>query len=286
MRTAKNYFNASRLDYSESKQADCKKCGRVFRDERIVWGGRPLTDFRGMCESCSKISLLPRIPLLTTAPQTQVSLKCDVRMTEEEAVGAMAKNYGNLTALYCLAANGDKRALPILLELGFLMTHFLEMFAKCQPEKLRPYAHHALSWPMFAGPKSGKTNDVLLRQIELGHNLSIGKWNLRAPSTCAARIMWNWLGQNRSDLKLPPFDRKTAKQWFDQGWAALLYATEGKPEKDNFLRGIGKHRERHSENGKVPQQEKFTPATGEANIRDGIKKQLWQSFKNFIPKSP
>lgn len=281
---AKKYFNDSKLDYTESKQAHCEICGHVFRDERLVWGSKPSTDFRGMCESCFKFSLLPSVTLLTTKLQTQVSAKTDVRLKAEEAQAMWFNTGQNLAGLFCLAGNGDERALSIFLDLAFLMTEYLDMFARRQPEKLRPHARNKLAWPMYVGPKRGKTNDALLRKIELGRNLRTGKWNPSARSTAVALMIWKWLGQNCDDLKLPPFNSKTGKQWFEQGWTALLYATSGRPEKDEFLRHIGNHRERHSEN--IGQQKKATSATRETNIRDGIKKQLWQSFKNFIPKPP
>ncbi len=284
MSTAKRFYNSSKRDYVEEKQAECENCGGSFTDSRIVWGGKPATNFRGTCENCWQCSLLPPIPLLTTKPRTQVSLKSDVRMKPEDVDLIRSKNVENLTVLYCLAGNGDERALQVLLELGFLLTHFLEVFARRQPEKLRPYARKELAWPMFTGPKRGKTNETLLRNIELARDIKLGKWNPEARTTSAALVMWVWLCQNCAELKLPPFDRQTAKQWFEKGWSAVLYATRGKPEKDEFLRQTGEHRKRHSE--QIGQQSHATAATREANIRDGIKWQLWQSFQNFVPKSP
>jgi len=60
--------------------------------------------------------------------------------------------------------------------------------------------------------------------------------------------------------------------------------SEEHPEKDSYLRRIGSHYGQHSKN--IGAQEEVTPATREANIRAGIKKQVWQSFRSITRNVP
>jgi hypothetical protein len=94
-----------------------------------------------------------------------------------------------------------------------------------------------------------------------------------------------WLRTNQTALGLPELTTQaTRKQWFEMGWTALLDVTGERPETDSHLRQIGQHYGEHSKN--TGAQKRFTPATRESNIRAGIKKQLWQSFRNLTRHLP
>jgi hypothetical protein len=96
--------------------------------------------------------------------------------------------------------------------------------------------------------------------------------------------MLNWLLNNQSALGVPPLTAKTRKLWFSTGWKALLVETNGHPEHHPYMRKIGTHYGDHSKN--TGAQAKVTNATREANIRGGIRKQLWQSFKSVTKNIP
>jgi hypothetical protein len=85
----------------------------------------------------------------------------------------------------------------------------------------------------------------------------------------------DWL---KAALALRKFKAKTYKEWFEVAWAILKdRAKKNIIEKDPTLRPFGLYRKKHSE--------KPSPATVEANIRDGIKTKLKRAFKRIAPDS-
>jgi hypothetical protein len=75
-----------------------------------------------------------------------------------------------------------------------------------------------------------------------------------------------------SDLK--PLSADSWKEWFEARWAAVLDATEGRPEKDPRLKPLGVYRNKR----KVVKYGRPQKGTIEANIRDGIKTSLKRAF--------
>jgi hypothetical protein len=203
----------------------------------------------------------------------------------EEGPGPVADALG----LFFAAVRGDQAVIKGLLDSASTVIAILGAIAKNNPDVLRPVARKLLVWPDLIGVKEGyrKKNKWLLKHLEVGKECSMrGKWNPEAPATQTALLMLTWLRTNQGVLGLPSLTGGTRSQWFGAAWAALLDATEDHPEKDAYLRQIGWHYGQHSKRTRA--QKKVTPATRESNIRAGIKKQLWQSFKNLtlhVPKS-
>ena len=188
----------------------------------------------------------------------------------------------HLEDLFVRADRGDGPAIRSLLDGAFTAIKFLRVIAQRNPDVLRPYARKAPLWPDLIGKRkvSIEWNRWLLDTLEVGKESPLrGKANYKAHATQTAALILYWLQENQATLGLPILTLRTRKQWFEIGWDALLYVSGEHPEKDNYLRQIGSHYGQHSKN--IGAQEKVTPATREANIRAGIRKQVWQSFRSI-----
>jgi hypothetical protein len=193
----------------------------------------------------------------------------------------------HLQDLFVHADRGDGPAIRSLVDGAFTAIKFLRVIAQRNPDVLRPYARKADVWPDLIGKRkvSVEWNRWLLDTLEVGKESPLrGKANYKAPATQTAAFMLHWLKENRATLGLPILTQGTRKQWFEMGWDALLYVSGEHPESDSYLRQIGSHFGQHSKN--IGAQEKVTPATREANIRAGIRKQVWQSFRSITRNVP
>jgi hypothetical protein len=189
--------------------------------------------------------------------------------------------------LFFAAVGGEPVVIKGLLNDAVTVIAILGAVAKRNPDVLRPIARKQLFWPDLIGVKEGSSdhNKWLLKHLEVGKECPMrGKWNPKSPATQIALLMYTWLRTNQGALELPLLTQETKKQWFEAGWTALLDVTEHCPEKITHLRQIGQHYGQHSKN--VGAQTRVTPATRESNIREGIRKQVWQSFQNLTRHSP
>ena len=84
-------------------------------------------------------------------------------------------------------------------------------------------------------------------------------------------------------MALDNFNDLTAKAWFELGWKLILRQTGGHPERFSNLREMGERRRQHS--NEIGQQDKVTPATGDCNVRDGIRDRLQKAFRVIAPKA-
>jgi hypothetical protein len=201
----------------------------------------------------------------------------------EEGPGPVADALG----LFFAAVRGDQAVIRGLLDSATTVIAILGAIAINNPDVLRPIARKLMVWPDVIGVKEGyrEKNEWLLKHLEVGKECSMrGKWNPKSPATATALFMYMWLQTNQRALGLPRLTHDTKKQWFEAGWMALCDVTQHHPEEHAFLRQIGRHYEQHSKN--TGAQERVTAATRESNIRAGIKKQLWQSFKNLTQHLP
>jgi hypothetical protein len=231
-----------------------------------------------------KLDLLPGFYLPTLDKSSGPVQPSDSRLSLDLAKSLKRSMLSQIETLFHFADNGDAYANRILLDVAMASNLFLESIAGRQPELLRPLARQLLIWPALIGPKSAtdEKNKLLLKRLEVAKNYPYsGKWNPKSPSTKVAIMMERWLQESADILQLPPLrNLAAAKQWFECGWEALSLVTAGAPEKNEFLRKIGLHREKHSE--QRGQQTKATAKTGETNIRDGIRKQVQQSFLSLV----
>ncbi len=193
----------------------------------------------------------------------------------------------HLQDLFVRADRGDGLAIRSLVDGAFTAITMLRVIAQRHPDILRPYARRTPVWPDLIGKRkvSMEWNKRLLDTLEVGKESPFrGKANYKAPATQTAALMRHWLTENRTILDLPILIQGTRKQWFEIGWDALLYVSAEHPENDNYLRQIGVHYGQHSK--KIGAQKQVTPATREVNIRAGIKKQVWQSFRSITRNVP
>lgn len=176
----------------------------------------------------------------------------------------------------------DSPVLLALLGIAGKAIRALNEIATQFPERVQPVSRDMIAWPAIISCKAAteRQNKKLMDDIQLGaESIHRGQWQPKA-STREAAQMYLWLRENKARLELPKLSRQTWEAWFEAGWQELLRITGGQPEKDEGLRAIGEHYGEHSKNNGV--QAKATPATKEANIRHGIRKQLRQSFKGYV----
>jgi hypothetical protein len=188
-----------------------------------------------------------------------------------------------IKALLILSENGDQLALFNLVGIVAETTHAINAIASVRPELARPLAQISLGWPAVISRKKAHREEMrtLIDKIQLGtKSICNGASQLDKPATKIAFQLYLLLQENQPSLQLPPLTTETWDVWFRAGWEMLLWTTNRHPEKDESLREIGRHYGQHSKNS--GQQEKVTPATREANIRAGIRKQLRQSFKLIL----
>jgi hypothetical protein len=188
-----------------------------------------------------------------------------------------------IEALLILSANGDQLALFNLVGIVEEAANRINSIASVRPELVRPLAQISLAWPGLVSRNKTHREEMrrLIDKIELGSKaIGGGASQLDKPATETAFKLYLRLQKDQLSLRLPPLTATTWDDWFRAGWKMLLRATSGHPEKDGFLREIGKHYGEHSKN--TGQQKTVTPATREANIRAGIRKQLRQSFKGLL----
>jgi hypothetical protein len=85
-------------------------------------------------------------------------------------------------------------------------------------------------------------------------------------------------------MSLPTLNRACADEWAKAIWEMVLTTHGEHPENDPKLREMGEHRGRHSEY--IGQQFSVTPATGNANIRDGIKQRIIKAVRLLARSNP
>ena len=220
--------------------------------------------------------------------------------------------------IYNQAKKGHPRFSGLLWELAAFSTERLQKLANENPELLKINAVHQHNWPGFIGPHpdENKKNLKLIESLGVGKKAELNLYPSGKPwsnYTLANRFMRDYyylisnikmtpltdeisdeLGilknsailhkERREKIKnLPELNKKTAPIWFEIMWEHMMEEYDGHPEKsppDNpelpALRELGEHRGSHSKH--LGQQEKVTPDTREANIKDGIKKRLKQAL--------
>ena len=197
----------------------------------------------------------------------------------------------DLKRIFQLADNGDPNSIGLLVGIAMVATEMLGILAHKNPKLLHPWSTNQDVWPTLIGRKAfirgeqkkrpnkkeskPTLHDWLIERLRLGENSPLRSGWHNTPSTISALYMLRWLEDNKDRLKLPAFSAQTRSRWFEIGWEALLLVTNGKPEKNKYLRGIG-----------LQQGQTKTAQTGvtnptrilESNIRDRIKGSMKSSF--------
>lgn len=183
-----------------------------------------------------------------------------------------------------------------------------------KPQLARELASSVSSWPFLIHGRPGELKSIpnKLRDLGVGTRTAIKSSIRGRPSTHSTVLSQYYMGKIfqiricerlatnftgpweteeldypediRSEIgHMPVLSQKTREKWFSLIWKLIMHDYNGHPERVppdgsslHNLRSLGKHRGRHSVYEGY--QEKLTPATKEANIRDGIKNRLKQSF--------
>jgi len=213
-----------------------------------------------------------------------------------------------LSLLHEFAVEGDAAALGELSEmLGDAIQHLNDL----PPEFVRQVSRHRMHWPVLAGqhPLQNKGVQRELAALQVGEATEWRKharwgvgWGGRMNTAskeaiCLVGLLqanaargrevskiskadWqNWPRWAKACRTLPPLAKDTADKWFAVGWQAILDETNGRPETIPALFEIGSHRAEHSK--RTGQQNKTTPRTAAANIREGIKERIRQAIHSM-----
>ena len=215
--------------------------------------------------------------------------------------------------------NGNREAADSLVQLGIYIAGILEEQSVKHLEIFKFIAELQPVWPALVAPTPHNSQYVKKRMKMLGlasksdfsmhpqarwSPSNIATWNaISIIGTIRANQEWKKIRQtliteNRNSpipikftappawvkkcWELPPLTKRTAKEWFNVGWDALMEVTDGHPEHDSELRPLGLYRTRHSVY--VGAQKIETPGTVEANIRDGIKARLLEAVTSLSQK--
>jgi hypothetical protein len=189
-----------------------------------------------------------------------------------------------LSDLIRLAEAGDELSVMPLVGAALETVSTLNSIAKRRPELVYPVSRNTFCWPALISRKRALTqaNKKLMDTLQLGRGgiYSEREWQISAPSTYFALMLFG-MGQLRAAAgRFPHFTRKTKKQWFEKNWNALL--KEGfKPEESALLAPLGK-----SKATKTPKYGfYFHKRSRDANVRSEIKRKVWKAFdKIFEPR--
>lgn len=282
MKTRRQPINESAQDYFEIQLLRCT-CGKEYESKRLVWDGKPATPHSTFCADCEVFSTCTPFTLPTNKKSKPHWDRVESTPTSVELAARIWPMYRDLCAL---AYNGDDLALSVLVQSAKAMTAVLQRIALCDSKRLIPMAQHDIVWPGLIGRKSAfeKTNQKIIKALKVGakspHN---GPWHPDSPATTTAICIDHWLHCNQHKLNLPAFSSTTARNWFERGWTGLLFSTNGTPERNAYLRGIGKSAVgKKSVSRGMPAQ---TKGMRRDDVRAKIKENVWRSFCsiNSIP---
>ena len=179
------------------------------------------------------------------------------------------------------AASGDKVAAAAVAAIAGTAVERLNSIVSANPDAVRFVAMRSLAWPAFISTKRIFTeeNKELLALLDLGHGGPFSKreWQLSAPSTKGAFLIWEILiTLNVCDTSRPATPARK-KALFECGWKAFLDLGQV-PEDHPLLGPLGK-----SHAAKKPKYCKvLRPATRASNMRAAIRRKVWRAFDKLI----
>ena len=190
-----------------------------------------------------------------------------------------------LFRIFHLADNGDERAIRLLHDVADGAVEGLEDIARRQPHLLRPFARKGSRWPTFIGKKTtafAALHRTRLKELQIGaENPFAGNWQPNSPATMTAIYMHRWLELKQWALGLPSPDTPgAALKWFEVGWRALLVRTDGHPEKDVFLKQLGRRGLKLT--AKRYKGDRLPTQSEAVNRRAEIKKRVKQAYLGFV----
>ena len=222
---------------------------------------------------------------------------------KDYAVEAASRGaYEGLRHLRLLVSRKNQHALSSLADIATEATRTLSALSRQAVGRVRPIARRRFLWPFLKARKErfGDEHKQTVKKLRLGdavpfsedalprireNNLSVKtaiaylcqlEEYRKPPSWFGPYAKTNW---QRLAAKLKPFGKGTWEAWFEVAWQALLADYSGHPEKDPHLMNLGLYRAEHSY--EMPAQQKATPRTREANLRDGIKEKLKRAIERL-----
>lgn len=260
-----------------------QKGGQVVNKKALnQQGSRTILPF----EKCTPYLLLKQIPKGASLPPAYPT---NERLDSGAAKATQNLLAKNLQVVFHLADNGDSRAIEIMVRTTFLATELLDQLVEKNPKRLHSWSHPEIRWPSFIGKKKvfEQRRKRFIELIELSKTCPLNfKWDPNSPATQSAHQMIVWLERNQSVLNLPPLSKTTRKSWFEIGWKALMFRTDGRPENDPFLLSVGlKQAEREwLERGFTKATQRGDKAQLEVIIQRRIKAALLQGFNTLTSR--
>ena len=217
-----------------------------------------------------------------------------------------ARAMEGLRHLQSLDFKNDQDALEAIADIAISATETLSDLSSRTPESVRPVARRRFFWPFLKAKKErfGDRQKHLVKEIELGaeappfseaavarvptDNIPVRTMlmllcrleSYRHRNPAVERLVSAPLPKWKDEaMRLEPFSADTWHDWFEVAWQAVKDDYDGHPERDTALRKIGQHRADHSY--KTGAQQKTTPQTREANIKDGIRESLRLATKRL-----
>jgi hypothetical protein len=234
-------------------------------------------------EPCSELLLLSQSSWLT-GPH----LSLTERICEDPVALYIREDEATLGELFMRARDGDSRAARTLFEIAKSSCWFLEWLSQYRPESVIPFARERHTWPVNLGLRRKLQAEAIsvLKKVKLGAGIKLSAgWQGHTIANKQALEMLTWLELNQHHLGLPDRTLDNRLKWFEAGWNAILFLTNGDPTSDPFLHKLGASAAR-----KKPKFcKELNPATSASNARSKIKELLRRAFlistTDFFPRS-
>jgi hypothetical protein len=227
----------------------CTICGKPFDYTELVAkkprrNSSPPT--QPYCPICQRVHAVFQCgkPLLVIGPSSAASSNDDTTKAEQSTqyVHRMWESLEALDVLAAAALQGSDTALNALVNIAKVSVNHVEILTRKHPHKCAAIAKCDIVWPGWIGRHRGvqEYGHTLARTLQVGSAVKgPKKIHLSSPATRSAWLMAIWLRHVQQDVGLPPLSDETFNIWAQCGWHGLLYATNGQPEKNAFLRQIG-----------------------------------------------
>ena len=213
------------------------KVTKVKSKRPVTRGRKPVEPDPERFKDCTTYQLLGPLP---EAPKKRVAPRFN-GLNDDDLIFHARLFQEWYDGLFELVDKGDDKALALIIKGVFTNIEKLENRIERDPVRLHQWSRSEIRWPSFIGRKKAfsERSERFIKLLKLSETNPLGhKWNPNSPATQSAHQMIAWLEENQEILKLPPLTAATWEQWFDTGWQGLITATNGKPEKDPYLRKI------------------------------------------------
>jgi hypothetical protein len=205
----------------------------------------------------------------------------------EQSLRICGQAWGSTGELVRLAKAGNKLAVTVLWDIACDLVSNLNSIAEKHSKLVHSISRNTPFWPSLISRKraSKQYNAKLMDALQLGEGdvYSTKKWQIEAPSTQAAIVLFVTAQVNARTWHLPPLTKKNKRIWFDASWNDML--KEGiVPEDSPLLSQLGRSAigKKSVSRGMADQ----TEGMKRDDMRAEIKRQVWKAFDRLIAGAP